>query len=170
MSQRGLLTQPTGLVSVMVVLRKPWMKVVGSILLAFAVTAAFIALMIVIGVSEDSRLGHFGFHAAVAASFGILFFSSRRVWPAPREGVERWLRKLLVLGFVLALIGMPLESFGALGYSVDDDSIITNDALAIVHTIGLVFTTPGLLVVLVGLIGTFVVRILFRIRKKPVVT
>ncbi|MBF8253009.1 MAG: hypothetical protein HW379_1351 [Actinobacteria bacterium] len=150
--------------------QKPWMKVLGSVLLAFAVTAAFIALMSAIGLSEDSRLGHFGFHAALAASFGILFFTSRRVWPAPREGVERGLRKLLVLGFILALIGSTLESLGALGYGVDDGNTITNEALASVHNIGLVFTTPGLPVILVGLIGTFVVRILFRIRKKPVVT
>ena len=142
----------------------------GSVLLAFAVTAAFTALLGASGVNEDSRIGHFGFHAAYAASFGILFFTSRRAWPAPREGVERWLRKLLVLGFALALIGSTLESLGALGYGVDDSSLITNDVLANVHTIGLVFTTPGGLAILVGLIGTVVVRILFRIRKKRLVT
>lgn len=46
------------------------------------------------------RLEQFGFHAAFAASFAILFFATRRVWPTPREGAERWLRKLLVLGFL----------------------------------------------------------------------
>ena len=151
-------------------LQKPWMKVVGSVLLAFAVTAAFIALMIAIGVNEDSRLGHFGFHAALAASFGILFFAARRVWPTPREGAERWLRKLLVLGFALAFIGSTLESLGAFGYSVEDGNRVTNDSLASVHSIGLVFTTPGLPVILIGLVGTLVLRILFRIRKKRVVT
>ena len=145
------------------------MRVVGSVLLAVAVTAAFIALMAARGINEDSRLGHFGFHAALAASFGILFFAARRVWPTPREGAERWLRKLLVLGFALVFIGSILESLGALGYSVNDGGWVTNRTLANVHTIGLVFTTPGLPVILIGLVGTLVLRIMFRIRKKRVV-
>jgi len=88
------------------------MRVVGSVSLAIAVTSAVVALMGASGVDEDSRLWHFGFHAAYVASFGILFFSSRRVWPTPREGVERRFRKLLVLGFALAFIGSTLESLG----------------------------------------------------------
>lgn len=146
--------------------QKPWVKVVGSVSLAIAVTVALVALMGARGIDDESRLGHFGFHAAYAASFGILFYSSQRVWPSPREGVERWLRKLLVLGFVLAVIGSILESLGALGYGVDDGNIITNDVLADVHGIALVFSIPGFLAILLGLVGTVVVRILFRIRKK----
>lgn len=122
------------------------------------------------GIDEDSRLGHFGFHAAYAASFGILFYSSRRFWPDPREGVERWFRKLLVVGFPLAFIGSILESIGALGYGVDDNSITTNEVLASVHSIALVFTIPGLLATLFGLVGTFAMRISFRIRKSGAVT
>lgn len=150
--------------------QKPWVKVVGSVSLAIAVIVALVALMGAKGIDDESRLGHFGFHAAYAASFAILFYSSHRVWPSPREGVERWLRKLLVLGFVLAFIGSILESLGALGYGVDDGNIITNDVLADVHGIALVFTIPGFLAILLGLVGTVVVRILFRIRKKSVVT
>lgn len=149
---------------------KPWMKVVSSVSLAIAVTVALVALMGARGIDDDSRLGHFGFHAAYAASFGILLYSSQRVWPSPREGVERWLRKLLVLGFVLVFIGSILESLGALGYGVDDGNIITNNVLADVHEIALVFSIPGFLAILLGLVGTVVVRILFRIRKKSVVT
>ena len=149
---------------------KPWMKVVSSVSLAIMVTVALVALMLVVGIDDESRLGHFGFHAAYAASFGILFYSSQRVWPSPREGVERWLRKLLVLGLALAFIGSILESLGALGYGVDDGNIITNDVLADVHDIASVFAVPGFLATLLGLVGTVVVRILFRLRKKSVVT
>ena len=145
------------------------MRVVSSVLLAVAVTVAFIALMGASGLNEDSRLGHFGFHAALAASFGILFFAARRVWPTPREGAERWLRRVLVLGFALAFIGSTLESLGALGYPGEDGNSVTNDSLASLHSIGLVFTPFGMLAILVGLVGTLVWRILFRIRKKRVV-
>lgn len=150
--------------------QKPWVKVVGSVSLAIAVTVALVALMGARGIDDDSRLGHFGFHAAYAASFGILFYSSRRVWPSPRDGVERGFRKTLVLGFALAFIGSILESLGAFGYADNDGYIITNDVLADVHGIALVFTIPGFLAILLGLVATVMARILYRIRKKSVVT
>jgi len=150
----------------MSVRQTPWIRVVGSVSLAITVTVALVALMAASGIDDESRLGHFGFHAAYAVSFGILFYSSQRVWPSPREGVERWFRKLLVFGFALAFIGSILESLGALGYGVDDGNIVTNDVLADVHGIALVFTIPGFLATLLGLVGMVVVRILFRIRKK----
>ena len=133
-------------------LQKPWMKVVGSVLLAFGVTYGVWVLNEKI--ANDLRLVHFGEHASAVAGSSVLLIASRLAWPSPRQGADRWLRGVLVLGIALFFIGVVLDAAGAF------------DVLSDLHDIAVWIPLLGMLVVLVGLIGTFVVRILFRIRKK----
>ena len=145
--------------------RKPWLRVVESVLLAIAVTAGLIGLTIV-AVKHD-RWQHLGQHISIGAGFTVLLIASQLAWPAPRQGVERWLRRGLVLGFSFILIGSALEAVGAFGFGLDNGDVTTDRTLSGAHNIGTFFGSLGMLAILVGLIGTTVVRLWFRIRRQP---
>ena len=144
------------------------MRVVGSLLLAIAVTAGLLALNTV--AVNHNRWQHSGLHASIGAGFAILLIASRQAWPAPRQGGDRWLRRVLVLGFAMIVIGSTLEAIGAFGYALDNGNLRTNGTIAGVHDIGLVFTPFGMLAVLVGLVGTVVMQVWFRVRRQHSIT
>ena len=140
------------------------MRVVQSVFLAIAVTGGLIGLTIV--AVKHNRWQHLGQHLSIGAGFVVLLIASQRAWPVPRQGAEHWLRRGLVLGFTFVLIGSALEAIGAFGWALDNEDIRTNRTLSGVHDIGIFFGPPGMLAILVGLIGTTVVRLWFRTRGK----
>ena len=140
------------------------MKVVQSVFLAIAVTGGLIGLTIV-AVKHD-RWQHLGQHFSIGAGFAVLLIFSQRAWPVPRQGAEHWLRRGLVLGFTFVLIGSTLEAIGAFGFGLDNGDVTTDRTLSGVHNIGMFFGPLGILAILVGLIGTTVVRLWFRIHGK----
>ena len=143
---------------------KPWMRVVLSVLLAIAVTGGLGWLAN--AVLEYNRWQHSGSHIAFGAGFAVLLIASQLAWPVPRQGAERWMRWGLVLGFAIVLMSSALEAVGAFGYARDNGGVRTNGALAGIHTIGLFVGPLGLVAILVGLIGTAVVRVWVRIRRQ----
>ena len=142
---------------------KSWLKVIGSVLLAIAATAVLIALTIV-AFNRDRWL-HLGQHVSIGAGFAVLLVASQLAWPDARQGAERWLRRALVLGLVMIIIGSALEAIGAFGYALDDGYVTTDRTLAGVHNVGLAFGILGMPTILLGLIGTLVMRIWFRVRR-----
>ncbi len=151
-------------VTVSIMRGKPWMSVVRSVLLAIAVTGALIGLTIV--AAKHDRWQHLGQHLSIGAGFAVLLIASQRTWPLARQGAEHWLRRGLVLGFTLVLIGSGLEAIGAFGWSLDNGDLTTDRTLSGVHNIGTFFGPFGMLAILVGLIGTTVVRLWLRIQSK----
>ncbi len=140
------------------------MKVVQSVFLAIAVTGGLIGLTAV--AAKHDRWQHLGQHLSIGAGFAVLLIFSQRAWPVPRQGAEHWLRRGLVLGFTFVLIGSALEAIGAFGFGLDNGDITTDRTLSGVHNIGTFFGPLGILAILVGLIGTTVVRLWFRIHGK----
>ena len=140
------------------------MRVVQSVLLAIAVSGGLSWLAD--AVLYYNRWQHAGGHISFGAGFTVLLIASQLAWPAPRQGAERWLRRGLVLGFAMVVMGSALEVVGAFGYSRDNGSVRTNDALAGFHQIGLFVGPLGTVAILVGLIGTAVVRAWVRIRRQ----
>lgn len=138
------------------------MRVVGSVLLAMAVNAALIALTK--AAFSDDRWDHATGHASFGAGIAVLLVASQMVWPNPRQGVERWLRRTLVMGLAMATIGSTMEAIGGFGDGPYDVNATTDRILDGAHNVGLVFTILGMLAMLVGLIGTLVIRIWFRVR------
>ena len=141
---------------------KSWLKVIGSVLLAVAVTAALFALT-AIALNRD-RWEHIGMHFSIGAGFAVLLVASRMVWPSPRQGAERWLRRALEFGLVAIIIGSVMEIIGAFGYALNDGDMKSDRTLAAVHDIGPVIVPLAMLAALVGLIGTFVMQIWFKVR------
>lgn len=164
MSQLGLYTKLLAAVTLPNVVRKPWIGVVKSVLLALAVTGGLIGL-VVVAVKVD-RWQHVGQHFSIGAGAAVLLIASKRAWPAPRKGAEHWLRRTLILGFSFVLIGAALEAVGAFGWRLDNGDVETNSTLAGVHNIGLIFGSLGMLAIMVSLLGTTMVRLWFRIRKQ----
>ena len=143
---------------------KPWMRVVQSVFLAIGVSGGLIGVTIV--AAKHDRWQHFGQHFSIGAGFAVLLIFSQRAWPVPRQGAEHWLRRGLVLGFTFVLIGSTLEAIGAFGFGLNNGDVTTDRTFSGVHNIGLFFGPFGILAILVGLIGTTVARIWFRIRRK----
>ena len=141
---------------------KPWMRVVQSVFLSIGMTGGLIGLTIV--AAKHNRYQHFGQHFSIGAGFAVLLIFSQRSWPVAGQGAERWLRRGLVLGFTFVLIGSVLEAIGAFGFGLDSDRVTTNRTLYGAHNIGLFFGALGILAIMVGLIGSTVVRLWFRIR------
>ena len=168
MSQRGSYTYPLPFVTVFIMRGKPWMRVVQSVLLAIAVTGGLSSLAS--AVLKWNRWQHSGLHIAFGAGFTVLLIASQLAWPAPRQGTERWLRRGLVLGFAIVVMGSALEAVGAFGYALDNGNNRTNGVLAGFHTIGLFVGPLGMVAILVGLIGTAVERGRVRIQKKDSTT
>ena len=144
------------------------MRILQSVFLAIGVTGGLIGVTIV--TAKHDRWQHFGQHFSIGAGFAVLLIFSQRAWPVARQGAEHWLRRGLVLGFTFVLIGSVLEAIGAFGFGLDSADVTTDRTLYGVHNIGLFFGPLGILAILVGLIGTTVVRLWFRIRGKDSTT
>ena len=140
------------------------MRVVQSVLLAIAVTGGLFWLAH--AVLEYNRWQHSGEHIAFGAGYTVLLIASQLAWPAPRQGAERWLRRGLVLGFAIVVMSSALEAVGAFGYALDNVNYRTNGALAGIHMIATFVGALGMVAILVGLIGTAVVRVWVRIRRR----
>lgn len=164
MSQLSSYTKFLAAVTLSSMGKKPWIRVVESVLLAIVVVAGLIGL-VVVAVKVD-RWQHLGQHFSIGAGAAVLLIASQRAWPAPRKGAELWLRRALVVGFSFVLIGAALEAVGAFGWRLDNGDVETNSFLSGVHNIGLIFGSLGMLAIMVGLLGTTVVRLWFRIRKQ----
>ena len=139
------------------------MRVVGSVLLAIAVNAVLSALAK--GAFSNDRWDHSIEHVAFAAGYAVLLVASQIAWPDPRQGAERWIRRTLVGGLAMATIVSVIDAIGGFGDVLDDGNATIDRILAGTHNVGEVFGFLAFLVMLACLIGTFVVRIWFRVRR-----
>jgi len=143
--------------------KAPWIKVLLSSLVAIV---ALVVLTAFANAHADREpVNHFFSHLALAVGSGILLYSSRKYWPAPKTGAEIWPRRILITGLSVGAIASTFGGLTALPFALNAN-LKEIHWLSQLHRLDPPFLSFGFLFTILGLATTLLFRVFFLFRPK----
>ena len=144
-------------------IKAPWIKVLLSSLVA--IVAMFALTAFANAHADREPVNHFFSHSALAVGAGILLFSSRKYWPAPKTRIEIWPRRILITGLLVGAIASTFGGLIALPGALNANLKEIN-WLSQLHRFDQPFLAFGFLVTILGVATTLLFRAFFLLRPK----
>ena len=144
-------------------IKAPWIKVLLSSLVA--IVAVVVLTAFANAHADREPVNHFFSHFALAVGGGILLYSSRKFWPAPKTRIEIWPRRILITGLSVAVVASTFGGLTALPYALDAHLKEIN-WLSQLHRFDPPFLAFGFLATILGVVTTLLFRAYFLLRPK----